>query len=253
MLQKQENYVLNFGANAILAAACLFIVLGASGASAGNVLIAGDDWIFMNTGFSSRPIDTANFARNVAEFVTNGSGNSIHAYSNYQSLTQSSLINTLRNAGYNYTTGTNITFDLQTLSQYDAMFFGSPIPSSSQLDVLSQYVNNGGGLYIHAGLGMSNPGGAAQGWNEFLSEYGLAFGSSILGVSGNTSIKSDHPLFEGVSSLYMLNGHRITGGGVVATTSGGSPLFAAYEVPEPTTITLLACGNLSLLTRRKTS
>ena len=200
-----------------------------------SVLIASDDWIFTNTGFSSRPIDTTNFALNIAEFLSGGTGTKIHAYSNFQSLTQSSLVNTLTNAGYTYTTGTGITFDLATLSQYDALFFGSDIPSASELDVLSQYINNGGGVYIHGGLGLSNPGGTAAGWNNFLSQYGLAFGTSFIGYNGPVSITSNNILFDGVSSLYMLTGHAITGGGVIATTTGGTPLFSLYY-EEPSTI-----------------
>lgn len=217
-------------------------------AQAGNIVIASDDWIFTNTGFSSRPVDTTNFAINVAEFLTGGTGASIHAYSSYQSLAQSSLTNALNSAGYSYTTGTDIAFDLATLSHYDALFFGSDIPSAAQLDVLSEYVSNGGGLYIHGGLGHNNPGGTAAGWNDFLSQYDLAFGPSFMSLNGAVPISSTYPLFEGVSSLYMVNGHTITGGGVIATTTGGAPLFAVSEidevpvVPAPGAIWLVVAG-----------
>lgn len=220
---------------------------------AGNVIIASDDWIFTNIGFASLPVDTTNFALNVAGFLTNEGGQLIHAYSDFQSLAQSSIINTLNNAGYTYTTGTGITFDLPTLSQYDALFLGSTLPSSSQLDILSDYVSNGGGLYIHGGLGQGNPGGTALVWNNFLSQYNLAFGSSFMGLNGPTSIISSHRLFDGVSSLYMEDGHTITGGGVIATTTGGSALFAASEVPIPAAIWLFGSGFAGLIYfRRKT-
>ena len=38
-------------------------------AQAARVMIAADDWIFTDAGFSSLLTDTANFALNVAEFV----------------------------------------------------------------------------------------------------------------------------------------------------------------------------------------
>ncbi|NDY73092.1 PEP-CTERM sorting domain-containing protein [Desulfobacter hydrogenophilus] len=201
-------------------------------AEAGSVVIASDDWIFTNTGFSSRPVDTSNFAINLAEYLTGDNIGKIHAYSDFQSLTQSSLINTLNNAGYTYTTGYGISFDLETLSQYDALFFSSGL-STAGLDVLEDYVTGGGSVYIHAGLGMSNPSGAATAWNGFLSQYGMGFGTYFIGLGGATNISSTHPLFDGVSSLYMLNGHPITGDNIIATTTSGTPLFAANAVPIP--------------------
>ncbi|MCB1882059.1 MAG: VPLPA-CTERM sorting domain-containing protein [Gammaproteobacteria bacterium] len=229
----------------------LFLLLNITpfgSAEAATVVIASDDWIFTNTGFSSRPVDTANFARNLAEYLTGGPGSKIHAYSSFQSLAQSSLVNTLTNAGYDYSTGTGITFDIQTLSQYDALFFGSDSLSQSQEGILTEYVNNGGGVYIHGGLGMNNPGGVAAAWNDFLSQYDIGFGTNFIGLGGATTISSTHPLFDGVSSLYMLNGHAIMGNNVIATTSGGTPLFAAAStVPIPAALWLFASGLLGLV------
>ncbi len=214
-----------------------------SNAEAAHVVIASDDWIFTNKGFSSRPVDTANFAINLAKYLTGSTAGKIHAYTNFQSLTQSSLASTLSNAGYTYTTGTGISFDLQTISQFDALFFGISSFSQTELDILSQYVANGGGIYIHGGYGMSNPGGAAAAWNSFLSQYDLAFGTSFLSMGGNIPISSTHPLFDGVSALYMLNGHTITNSNVIATRTNGTPLFAATStVPIPGAILLLGSG-----------
>ena len=221
---------------------------------ASRVMIVADDWVFTNTGFSSSPTSTTNFALNVASYLTNSSSGSIHAYSTFQSLTQSSLVNTLNNAGYTYTTGTGIAFDLATLSAYDALFLGSTFLTTAELNVLTDYVNNGGGVYIHGGLGASNPGGTATAWNGFLSQYGLAFGSTISSIGGNIAITSSDPLLEGVAALYMQQPHTITGCCVVATaTSNGMALIAKTAVPLPAAIWLFGSGIIGLVAvaRRK--
>jgi hypothetical protein len=222
-------------------------------AQAARVMIAADDWIFTDAGFSSLPTDTANFALNVAEFVTGGTTGTIHAYSDFQSLNQSSLVNTLNNAGYTYTTGTGITFDLATLSAYDALFLGHPFLTTAELEVLTNYVNGGGGAYIHAGWGGNT--GPATAWNTFLSQYGLAFGSTIDARGGNISISSSDPLLNGVSALYMLQPHTLAGCCVVATAaSDGMALIASTSaVPIPATVWLFGSGILGLVSiaRRK--
>ena len=45
--------------------------IGVVNANAANVVIASDDWIFTNTGFSACP-DTANLAINLANYLTGG-------------------------------------------------------------------------------------------------------------------------------------------------------------------------------------
>lgn len=233
---------------------CMSAALTATSLQAARVVIAADDWIFTDTGFSSLPTDTANFALNVAGFLTSESGGLIHGYSDFQSLNQSSLANTLNNAGYTYTSGTGITFDLATLSAYDALLLGTPFLSAAELNVLTDYVSNGGGVYIHGGLGLSNPGGTATAWNAFLSQYGLAFGSTLDSRVGNISITSSDPLFSGVSALYMQAPHAVTGCCAVATASSdGMALVAATVVPVPGAIWLFGSGLLGLvgIARRK--
>ena len=231
----------------------LFELICFGSVNAGYVVIGTDDWIFTNTGFSSRPVDTSNFAINLAELFTSGTSGFIHAYSDYQSLTQYSLVSTLNSAGYTYTTGTNISFDLQTLSQFDALYIGGYGPTEAEFDILSDYMANGGSLYVHGGLGMSNPAGTAALWNDFLSQYDLAFGQSFISVGGATTIISSHSLFDGVSSLYMLNGHATYGDNVIAKTTSGTPIFAISQVPIPGAVWLLGSGLVGLIgLRRKT-
>ncbi|MEJ2423758.1 MAG: hypothetical protein P8101_04755 [Candidatus Thiodiazotropha sp.] len=228
---------------------CWFVGLGT--ANAARIVIAADDWIFTNRGFSRLPADTANFATNVADFLAGGTGGAIHAYSNFQSLTQSSLVNTLNSAGYTYTTGTGINFDIDTLSGFDALFLGNPNLSSEQLGILMEYVDSGGGVYIHGGLGASNPGGTATAWNPFLNQYGLAFGTDITGRSGNVAVTSSHSIFDGVSALYMVNPHTITGCCVIATASDGAPLLAAVPIPAAFWLFVSGIAGIGLITQRK--
>lgn len=196
------------------------------------VVVSNDDWILSDTGFSQLPMDTANFALNVAQFLTGGSG-SIHAYSNFFAFTGSGLANTLTDAGYSYTTGTSVTFDLPTLSTFDTLFLGIPLLTSTQLDVLTDYSNAGGNVYIHGGNGSSVPNAVPETWNQFLEPFGLSFETGFNGLNGNIPITSDHPLLDGVSALHIRAGHAITGSGVIATSPNGSGLIAVAPVPIP--------------------
>jgi hypothetical protein len=89
----------------------------------GKIVVNNDEWTLSNTGFSNAP-DAGTFVNNTTSWFTGGGTGKFHAYSNNFGFTQSSLASTMANAGNTWTTGTNITFDLPTLLQYDGIFVG---------------------------------------------------------------------------------------------------------------------------------
>ena len=172
------------------------------------------------------PTDTANLAVNVARLVAGEPGASIHAYSDYFSFMGTQLANTLRTAGYTYTTGVGIPFDLATLSAYDAIVMGLPLPSSARLEVVRQYVERGGSVYIHGGNRISEPDLVPNTWNPFLEAFGLRLGRGFNGLNGNIAVVSSHTLLTGVSRVYIQQGTRSPG-----AASSPRPAMASISLP----------------------
>lgn len=212
---------------------------------AGSIVLSNDDWVLSDTGFAQRPVDTAKFANNLANLLVGNAG-SIHAYSDFFAFTGSSLATALTNSGHTYTTGTDIVFDLPTISAFDALFMGLPTPTASQIGVLVAYVNNGGSLYIHAGNGINDPSLVPNAWNPFLNQFGLSLGNTFNGLSGDIPIVSSHPLFDGVSALHIVQGHIIEGCCGVATATNGTTLFAVSPVPAPGAVPSFLLGLIVL-------
>jgi len=208
--------------------ACLLVIpagAAAQNASPGVVVLSGDDWALSDQAFSSLPTDTRNLALNLASLLARPGGR-IHAYSDFFAFTGAQLANTLNTAGYLYTVGVGINFDLATLSTFDAVFMGIPLPDPARLEVLKQYVARGGNVYIHAGNGLTDPDLVPNTWNPFLDAFGLRLGRGFNNLVGNIPVVSTHPLFAGVSSVYMQAGHPITGCCSIASSTAGASLFA---------------------------
>ena len=208
-------------------------------AEAGTIVVSNDEWELSNTGFSNAG-GTGQFVANlVSEF-----GPKIHAYSSNFSFTQSSLATAMNTAGATYTTGTGISFDLPTLSSYDAIFLGGNYLTAPQITTLGQYVANGGNVYLAGGSGFGGSVAEAAAWNPFLNTFGLSFASSYNGIGGNIAVSGD-PIFAGVSALYQNNGQTISGTGVVCCTAQNG-LYAVVRtetppsVPEPSTLLLFS-------------
>ena len=179
----------------------------------GRIVVNSDEWTLSNAGFQKSP-DAAKFAINVAKYFVGEGKGKFHALSNNFGLVESSLEQTMTQAGHTWTKGTNITIDLPTLSKYDGIFLAAD-PVNNQ--VLIQYVKNGGKVYLAAGTGMKdgknswdNSQAEADRWNTFLGEFGLKFAGSYNGIAGNLSPNQSHPLFAEVKSLYFGYGNSIT-------------------------------------------
>jgi len=218
----------------LVSATCLSAALVASESPAGRVVVAHDEWTLSNTGFTS-PSDPGIFALNVVAFLTGRQSANILVYSSNFGVTQAMFLNTLGGAGHAVTVSTAVPFTLPSLLNYDAIFI-TGVDFDDQ--VLSDYVDAGGGVYICAGTGNSTD--LAN--NTFMAHIGLQFGP-LNGLGGHFPISSPHPIFSGVDHLYHLNGSAITdldpssGAQVLVTAPGDVGLYAAYDgagCPGPT-------------------
>ncbi|MFM6247179.1 MAG: lamin tail domain-containing protein, partial [Dolichospermum sp.] len=208
----------------------------------GQIVVNGDEWTLSNQGFQEAP-DTVTFVTNVAQYFVGDEKGKFHVLSNNFGLTQSSLEQTMTKAGHTWTKGMNIPIDLATLSQYDAVFVGGD-PVNNQ--VLIDYVKNGGKVYLCAGTGQGGSQTEANNWNTFLAAFGLKYGGSYNGISGNCPVNQNHPLFAGVKTIYQDNGNSIVDlqpdsplNQVILTHSSGQGLIATAEfiktpAPQPT-------------------
>src|SRR6476469_9794425 len=80
-------------------------------ALAAKIVLANDEWIFSNLGFSHTP-DAGIFATNIGKWFTDVRPGKFHAYSTNFGLIESSLANTMAGAGNKWTTGIKIKFDV---------------------------------------------------------------------------------------------------------------------------------------------
>jgi hypothetical protein len=213
---------------------CAAVTICAGAASAGTVVVNGDEWTLSNTGFANS-VGTDVFVSNmVAEF-----GTSIHAYSTNFGYTQSALATAMTNAGATYTTGTGIGFDLATLSAYDAIFLGGNYLSAPQLGTLSAYVSAGGNVLISGGTGWGGAAAEAAAWNPFLSPFGINLSAPYAGYVGTVSPGGD-PLFAGVTSIYVNNGNTMLSGAICCSETD---VFAVARIDTPS-VPLPATGVL---------
>ncbi len=233
----------------ILVLSLLLVVLPSS--YAGKIFVNHDEWTISNTGFSSAP-DTGLFVQNLTNWFTGGTSGNFLAYSTNFCLTESTLANFMVTHGHTWTVNTSISLDINTLLQYDAIFLGgSPVIPSN---LLIQYVQAGGNIYLCGGTGIGGSSGEAANWNPFLNVFGLSFyGGSYNSLMGNLSFSSSHPVFQGVTALYSGNGSTIldlnpsdSAEVVMYNTTGLYGIYDGSAIPEPATVFLLVLGILFL-------
>lgn len=222
-------------------------------ASAGIVIVNHDEWTMSD----GRP-NAGLFAANVANYFAGTPGGNFLIYSHNFGLDNATVINAVTAAGHTITANTAVTFDLPTLSAYTGIFLGGYL-GNFDAAVLTNYVNNGGRVYLAGGTGsIANEDSV---WDPFLNNFGFEFGSSYNGIIGTFAPASGHPIFNSISSLYYNNGNTVilTGGNPAAQileSYNEQGLIGIYEqtpIPEPATFGLAGLALLSgaLLVRRR--
>ncbi len=201
----------------------------------GKIVVNNDEWTLSNAGFNNAP-DAGQFALNVASwFVGEGPGNFL-VYSTNFGLVQNSLANTMTGAGHTWTVSTAVNFTLPNLLQYDAIFLAG---DAADNQVLIDYVNAGGNVYLAGGTGIGGAVAEAARWNTFLNEFGLEFDpeADYNFITTVVEIESGHPIFADVTGLYQDRGSNINDlndpGSTILVAEEVGGLYAVYEEQEP--------------------
>jgi hypothetical protein len=226
---------------------------------AGSIMVSNDEWMFGNCCLASD--SDAQFASNIAQWLTGGSGSILILTGNF-GLAGSALNTLLTGDGYGVTQTTTVP---ASLSGYAAVFVGGEVVDNA---LLTNYVNGGGNVFLEAGTGAwSNASDEAAAWNPFLNAFGLGLAPDYNNVLNSnidvSAFQTQGPygpaLFGGVSSVFVDNGNDVTivspGPNVQLFTDGaGDALYGAMRtqtaVPEPSTLLLLAGPLLALGLRR---
>jgi len=184
----------------LAAAACAASV---QTAHAGKIIVHHDEWPLSDTGFQQAPTMTQ-FARNVAAFFTGGGPGRFLVRTTNFGLNNSSVNNAMTGAGHQWIVDSSTPFTLANFLTYDAVFLAGTFVETQ---VLIDYVNAGGNVYIAGGTGFIDEPGV---FDPFLNTFGLDYGPNYNGVGGEFSIGTPHPLFVGVQSMYHNNGNTVS-------------------------------------------
>ncbi|MEA5580888.1 lamin tail domain-containing protein [Nodularia harveyana UHCC-0300] len=208
----------------------------------GKIVVNADEWTLSNNGFATAP-DTATFVINIAKWFTNGRNTGkFYAYSTNFGLKESSLAQTMTNAGYIWIVGKGIKLDLQTLFTFDGIFLCGDLVNN---ELLIDYVKAGGNVYLGAGKGWGGAQAEAEDWRTFLNAFGFKFLGAYNGIGGNQTVNSSHPIFAGVKAILQNNGNSIVdldattqNNQIILTHANGKGLigtFAGSEAQAETT------------------
>lgn len=209
-----------------LATLALCAALSTQARAQGRIVVNHDEWTLSNQAWYASP---AQFALNVAAWFTGGSpGNFLVRSSNF-GLTGTNLASTMQSAGHSWTINPSGPETLASFLQYDAIFLADYSVGNA---LLVDYVRAGGSVYLAAGTNDNNADDYK--WDVFLAEFGLRL-ESLNSLNGSPPISNAHPLFQGVTSLYHLNGNDVTDlepwnpSNQVLVSEGPHGLYAVYD------------------------
>ncbi|WP_324725975.1 Ig-like domain-containing protein [Actomonas aquatica] len=179
----------------------------------GNIILNHDEWTLTEEGFAASPY-AGLFAQNMAHWFTGGRPGRFLAYTDTVpgsvdfAYTGDSLKAALEADGHEWVVSSEIPFTLETLLEFDAVFLAANDVDNA---ILIQYVEGGGSVYISAGTKWCGCDAhvEASWYNDFLEYFGLAYSFPYNGVSGTLAVNSDHPIFEGIETLFYQNGNPV--------------------------------------------
>ncbi|NQW18011.1 MAG: hypothetical protein HQ478_11060, partial [Chloroflexi bacterium] len=215
----------------------------------GKIVVNNDEWTFSNAGFAANSVSATQFVVNVADYFTGGTPGSFLAYSSNFGLTESSLSTAMANAGHTWTVSTVVPFTVSSLLTYDAVFLAGNYVDQQ---VLIDYVNAGGNVYIGAGTGWGGAATEAASWNTFLNEFGLNLASVYNGINGSPSPSSSHPLLAGVSTMFFGNGNSVnvtspsTANAQILFTEQGQGMLGVAAIGSVSANSILENGTATL-------
>jgi hypothetical protein len=225
------------------------LLLAAVPAVAQSIFVSNDEWIFSQPGLLL--YDDTQFAENVALWLTGGkTGQNILILSSNFGLNNSALVTLLNTppvsdfitvtttvpasfAGYQavYVSG-NCTYSPLVFS------VGSCSAGFAALDAaLATYVNNGGSVFLEAGLTCHED----RQWNAFLNQFGMSLADSCNTLDGEVNVtpfQTQPPygpgLFTNVNNVYISIGENVqslgTDSGVqIFTDPSGNGLYGAWQ------------------------
>lgn len=161
---------------------------------AGVVIVNHDEWPLSSSG-----VNGAAFGVNIANYFAGGPGGNFLIYSQGFGLNDSALISAISAAGHTVTVDTGVTFDLPTLSAHAGIFLGGYI-GGYDAGVLTNYVNNGGNVYLAGGTGLMSDEDSV--WDPFLNNFGFEFGPSYNTILGSYPTSGSHPVLSGIPELF---------------------------------------------------
>ena len=178
----------------------------------GKIVVNEDEWPLSSKGFEYCSEDATTYCTNVAKwFVGKGNKGNFLAYSTNYGVNSAQLKNAMEGAGHTWTLDATVPFTIESVKQYDGIFLSGNVADNQ---VLIDYVNGGGNVYLCGGTGAVAGGaaGEAEQWKSFLNAFGFEFeGKSYNGWDGARPIANTdtHPVLAGVTHLYFCGGSAV--------------------------------------------
>ncbi|MBD5778291.1 tandem-95 repeat protein [Pelagicoccus sp. NFK12] len=176
---------------------------------AGALVVCSDEWALSDHAYSVAPTTSA-FALNVIRLFADEPGSTFLARSEagYRGFAQSEFIGDVEDEGHAMVVDPYGPLSLEYLSSFSAVFVDATYPVDR--DLLGQYLESGGNVYITMASAFVDPLDEAEFWNPFLAEYGMSIASSWNGLNANIPMETGNALSEEVERLYYWNGASIT-------------------------------------------
>ena len=213
-------------------------------ASAGKLVVSGDDWPLSQRGFKEEPTSTNALVHNLESYFTHrGSGQWLPSkpgrFLIYGGVGHDILAERLRDDGHDveFFHLMPATPSLSRLCQFDGvMIRPTPplgIPPGFDPQPFIQYLQMGGNVYVEAG----DPGPVdlqTKSLNGLLEPFGIKLTGSKDGViHENVSLDSTHPLFRGVETLHWHQGQVLE----ITKRQGNTP------IPSENGLTMFVVSN----------